>query len=843
MNLSARSQIGPLALAALLAVPAGALAGPARPAKVRRAAHPRSAILSITAVPATIALTGPRADAHYIVMARLGTGALLDVTSRARPLFQGKAVAGISSTTAGLLTPIRDGVSTLVLKLGAHTAHVRVTVTGATANTPVSFSNEVEPVLTRIGCNQGACHGAQFGQSGFKLSLFGTDHYLDYDSITRQARGRRVSLTQPDQSLILLKPTMTVPHGGGRRLIPGSSDYKLVAQWIREGAPPPLPTDPDVESLTVLPAQRLFTLPMQQQHLVVLARYTDGTVRDVTDQAVFTSLNDAIASCSPSAVVTAAGRGQTAVMVRYGGQAAVTTCMLPYSSSRIAARQTFPPDDFIDRLAAQKQAELGLVPSPLCSDRTFIRRVSFDLIGTAPRQSEVAAFVADPRPDKRSRLIDSLLRRPEYADYWVVKWGDLLRCNRTTLGVKGMWSFHNWIHRQLAKNVPMDQFVRSMLLAQGSTYTDGPANFYRVSTDPESCAETTSQVFLGVRLQCARCHHHPFEKWSQDDYYQFSAFFARVGRKGSADFGIFGNDQVIKVDDHGQVRNPADGKVMEPEALGVVTAALPDGKMPDPDSGGDRRVALANWVTSPTNPLLARNLANRYWAYMMGQGLVNPIDDQRTTNPPSNPALLNALAGYLVSHNFNIKALLRVICNSEAYQRSSQATVANSGDSTFYTHYVPKRLPAEPLLDAVDYACGSTEHFPTLPSGMRAIDLPDPNISSDFLDVFGRPQRVIACECERNVDPNLSQALTLMNGDVVNRKVEARNGRIPGLIREGASDNDILNQLYQAALARPPTARERDIALGFVAFSPDRQGVFQDILLSLLNSKEFLFNH
>jgi hypothetical protein len=740
---------------------------------------------------------------------------------------------------------------------------------------PVSFNLDVVPILTRIGCNQGACHGSQYGKGGFKLSLAGFDTDLDYLNIVKQARGRRIALADPRRSLLLLKPTMTVPHGGGRRLEPGSPDYKTLLRWLQEGAPGPNPADPTLTKVDVFPNERILPQGDRPLRLVVRATYNNGMTRDVTAHTRLQSLNDAVVACTPEGLVTPVGKGQTAIMVRYGGLATVATFIVPYTrlsphpltpspaqgrggtiAQQPAHRLPLLPSageggrgdegvrsGLIDTLVAKKQRQLGLTPSPLCDDRTFIRRVSFDLIGTAPTPAEIAAFLADRSPDKRAKLIDTLLARPEYADYWTLKWGDLLRSNRTTLNPKGMWSFTNWIHEQMAQNRPIDQFVRDLILAQGSTYTNGPSNFYRVADNPQDLAETTSQVFLGVRMQCARCHHHPFEKWSQADYYELAAFFARIGRKESNEFGIFGNEQVVRVNDGGEVTHPKTGKVMYPTPLGVKLASLPGVKLPDPDADGDRRRALADWLTSKTNRLFARNIANRYWGYMFGKGIVNPIDDQRVTNPPTNAALLDYLADELVRSNFDLKHLLRLICTSQTYQRSSQATPQNKADELFFTHYLPKRLPAETLLDAVDFACGTHEKFPDLPMGTRAIQLPDPNVGSDFLDVFGRPQRLIACECERMSEPNLSQTLRMMNGELINRDVSKPEGRITKLIAAKKSDDAILNELYMDTLGRPPRLRERNMVLGVLAFSNDRKSVFEDVLLTLLNSKEFLFNH
>jgi hypothetical protein len=749
--------------------------------------------------------------------------------------------AAVLCLFAGTATAQKAGKSTPAKPAPASAPHSAA----AAPAKPISFNNDIVPMLTRAGCNAGSCHGSQFGKGGYKLSLAGFDPDLDYQNTVKQAKGRRVSIVDPIRSLILLKPSMSVPHGGGLRLTKGSADYLLLERWLKSGAQGPIASDPTVTGIQVIPQEKAFAKPGQKLQLKVVAVYSDGSKREVTSHARIGSLNDAIASCTPDGLVTASGRGQTAIMIRYSGQATVATMVLPYPAKKQitpAAKDLANP---IDALVARKQAQLGLPASPLCDDRTFIRRVSFDLIGTAPKENEIEAFLSDSRPDKRVKLVDALLDRPEYADYWTLKWGDLLRSNRPNLGVKGMWSFSNWIHNQLNANRPVNGMVHDLIMAQGSTYTNGPSNYYRVASNPQDLAETTSQVFMGVRLQCARCHHHPFEKWSQADYYQFAAFFARIGLKSSNDFGVFGNENIVKIQDGGEVYHPKTGAKMQPTPLGLQLAVAKGEKTPDPDAEGDRRMELANWLTSKDNRFFARNIANRYWGYMFGKGIVNPIDDQRITNPPTNPALLEALADELVKSGFDLKQMLRTICTTRTYQRSSAALPGNRQDELFFTHYEPKQLNAESLLDAIDFACGTQEKFPELPKGTRAIQLPDPSVNSDFLDVFGRPQRLIACECERQSEPNLSQTLRLMNGDLINRKVGEGDGRLAIMIKAKLPDETILNTIYESTLARPPRVQEKRSVMGVLAFTADRdrKSVFEDVLITLLNSKEFLFNH
>ncbi len=829
--------------------------------------------VSIKAEPGEIPLVGQRAEGRIVVTARAVDGSLVDVTRRCD--FSSSNPKLVSVDKDRVLHPISDGQAKITVRFRNLATSAAVTVKDTAKRKPIDFSREIVPILTRAGCNQGSCHGSQYGKGGFKLSLLGFDPDLDYPTIVKQAGGRRALPVDPARSLILLKPTLVLPHQGGNRLEANSSDYKLIIAWLQDGVPAPTSNDPEVTKVEVFPAERILT-PGREQSLVVRATYSDGLIRDVTRWARLQTLNDSIATVSPTAIVKAAARGETSVMVRFGGQATIARITVPFA--QIAKYPDFQATGFVDRLGQKKGKSLGLLPSAICDDATFIRRASFDVIGTPPKPDETKAFIADRSPDKRSRLIESLLDRPEYADYWALKWGDLLRSERTKLGPKGMWSFSNWIRAQLRDNRPIDQFCRDLITAQGSTFTTGPANFYRVASSPPDLAETTAQVFLGTRLQCTKCHHHPFERWSQADYYQFAAFFARVGLKGSQEFGIFGNEQVVRVNQGGDLYHPKTNQLMKPTPLGGYpesmrtrgpqTADLVD---PNADLSGDRRALLAEWI-SRDNILFARNIANRYWGYLMGRGLVEPIDDQRVTNPPTNPELLDALAKDLIQNKYDLKHLIKTICTSRAYQLSSDVTELNQGDATYYTHYFIRRLPAEVMLDSINMATGTQEKFNSLPSGFRAIQLPDPQVESYFLDTFGRAPRVIACECERAAEPNMGQALHLMMGDLLNRKIQDGNGLVAKLIAAKKTDAEILETYFLNVLGRPPSSDEISKAqeqlrtvvdrqallpakpVPYVhaqlslprtqqAKDRDRKAVLEDILWALLNSKEFVFNH
>jgi hypothetical protein len=695
---------------------------------------------------------------------------------------------------------------------------------------PISFRNEVVPLLTKLGCNQGACHGSQRGKGGFKLSLLGFEPEADYVAIVKSASERRITPFAPEESLLLLKPTLAVAHRGGKRLENDSPAYQLLTLWLEQGAQGPRDDDPRVVAVNVSPRDRLME-PGQEQRLSVIARFSDGAERNVTSDARFDSLSEGVATVRPSGLAKTVGRGVANIMVRYQGHSVLARLTVPFAIERPF---DFSSSNIIDIKAAAKWRELGLVPSPRCSDSEFLRRAMLDTIGTTPNADDVEDFLADHDPAKRSKLIDRLLARPEYVDYWTLKWGDILRVNSDKLGPQGMMAFNVWLRAAFRANLPVNRMVEELVTAQGSIFSNGPANYFRIARNPTDLAETTAQVFMGLRLQCARCHHHPFEAFGQDDYYGLAAYFARVRTKRSDEFGLFGGDQVIYVARSGEVFQPRTGKKMAPRPLA-------DEPRDDPS---DRRRALAKWLTVEKPRWLARNITNRYWGYLLGKGLVNPIDDLRETNPPSNPELLDALADSFVKSGYDLKALLRLILTSRVYQLSAQTTTENSLDSMFFTHYTVKRLTAEQLLDAIDAATGTVEKFARIPAGTRAISLPDTNYASFFLDTFGRPLRAIACECERSSDPNLSQALHLMNGDLLNRKLIQGDGRLSRMLKDPKlTDETLVSRLYLITFGRPPTPSEASAARNVNTESPTRQAGAQDLFWALLNSKEFLFNH
>jgi len=708
----------------------------------------------------------------------------------------------------------------------AHSAEVPK----ASSPRTVGFRNDVVPLLTKLGCNQGACHGSQRGKGGFKLSLLGFEPEADYIAIVKSAAERRVTPFDPEESLLLLKPTLAVAHRGGKRLENDSPAYRLLTLWLEQGAPGPRDDDPHVVGIKVSPPECLME-PGQEQHLSVMAQFSDGIEREVTADARFDSLSEGVATVRPSGLAKTVGRGVANIMARYQGHSVIARLTVPFAAQRPFE---FTSSNIIDIKAAAKWRELGLVPSPTISDAEFLRRAMLDTIGTTPTPGEIEDFLSDSDPAKRTKCVDRLLARPEYVDYWTLKWGDILRVNSDKLGAQGMLAFNLWLRAAFRANVPVNRMVEELVTAQGSIFSNGPANYFRIANNPTDLAETTAQVFMGLRLQCARCHHHPFEAFGQDEYYGLAAYFARVRAKRSDEFGLFGGDQVIYVANSGEVYQPRTGKKMAPRPLGDAPR----------DDTTDRRRALAKWLTTEKPRWLARNIVNRYWGYLLGKGLVNPIDDLRESNPASIPDLLNALADTFIKSGYDLKALLRLILTSRVYQLSAQTVAENRLDNTFFTHYTLKRLTAEQLLDAIDSATGTVEKFPRIPAGTRAISLPDTNYASFFLDTFGRPLRAIACECERSSDPNLSQALHLMNGESLNRKLIQGDCRLSRMLKDPKlTDETLISRLYLITFGRHATPSEATAAKSVLADSPSRQVGAQDLFWALLNSKEFLFNH
>jgi hypothetical protein len=790
-------------------------------------------------LPAAVNLEGKHARAQLLIRAGAGDDAN-DLTHTAHYVSSNSAVVSVSA--AGQVLAVGNGTATITATIDGNAHSIPVHVTGVHDHPALSFTTDILPILSKAGCNAGACHASQYGKGGFKLSVFGFAPNEDYRAIVRDGMGRRVNFLNPSASLLLLKPTLRIPHEGGHRLQAGSVDVQILQEWLAQGAPAlgaGLPTPPPtVTALRVLPARRVGP-PGFTQQLQVVATYSNGTNRDVTAWAKFDSMDEGVLSVAPDGLVRTVGRGQGTAMVRFDEQAVIVPFLAPYADH--ADLSGWTENNFIDHLATARFRELGISPSPQCDDATFLRRAALDAIGTLPTPEEARAFLDSTDPQKRPKLIDRILgltgdpaqdvHNNDYAAYWTLKWSDLIRANSAAIGEQGMWALHNWILDSFRENKPFDRFVRELITARGSTFSNGPANYYRIASNPQDLTEATAQLFLGIRLQCAKCHHHPYETLSQDDYYRFAAFFARVGNKRSQEFGLFGGETVILLRSGGEVHNPRTGQLMKPTPLHG--QSIPESR--------DRRQQLAGWLTSPQNRYFAHNVVNRYVAALLGRGLVEPVDDLRATNPASNPELFDALADDFVQHGYNLKHLLRTILNSRLYQLDATPTPANAADSRFYSHYTVKRLAAEPLLDAIDAATRMPTKFDKMPLGTKAIELPDAQYNNYFLKAFGKPRREGICECERVSEPNLAQALHTLNGDLITRKIGDPKGRVARLLAARKTDDEIVQNLYLATLCRPPTADELTACRALRHEAPDVKSFAEDLLWSLLNSKHFLF--
>ncbi len=702
---------------------------------------------------------------------------------------------------------------------------------------PVSFVKDVMPILNRTGCTSGPCHGGAKGKNGFKLSLRGYDPEFDYRAIVQDMSGRRFNRTDPPNSLILLKPAQQIAHGGGQRFDTESPYYKTIVRWISEGSSFGDAAAAQVVKLDVTPPEMFVKKPGPTQQLNVVAHYADGSTRDVTHEAVYSSIQPTIAEVSEAGVITTVRKGETAALVRYEGKVAVINVTALAGKENFAWKPV-PEYNYIDKFVDAKLQRMELLPSEISTDAEFLRRVSLDLVGLPPTPEQVRLFLADKTETrrKRSALIERLMTQPEFVDHWSVKWGDLLQVNRNKLGDKGMWAFHEWIREALAENRPYDKIARELITAKGSTYKNPPANFFRFTRDPKLAMETTTQLFLGVRMVCAQCHDHPFEKWTQNQYFQLTAFFGNVGIKDGADSA---EEIIYDKREENEIHHPKDGRIMPAKFLfGIENVPGPDALKPN-----DPRKSLADWVTSKQNPFFAKAMANRMWSYFFARGIIEPVDDIRATNPPTNPALLDAMTKDFADHDFDLRHLIRTIVNSRTYQLAFQTNEWNASDETNFSHASPRRLTAEELFDAIYIATGSRIQFKEVPKEFKAQEFPDPSIDhGGFLDLFGRPERQTSCECERRSDVSLVQALNLLNGATIADAIADQDGRISKLILAGADDRKVVNELYLSALGRAPESKELDFAQTYLAKEGNRAERAQDLMWALLNSNAFLFN-
>jgi hypothetical protein len=712
---------------------------------------------------------------------------------------------------------------------------------------PVSFRNDVMAVLSRAGCNQGACHGNQNGKNGFKLSLRGQDPAFDFDALTRDTLGRRTDRLHPEDSLMLAKATSQVPHEGGKRFDRDSREYQLLYRWIAEGMQSDPVNAPVLRRLEVAPSQQVLIEPANHVPLSVRAVFSDGQVRDVTRLSVFETSNLGV-GVDAEGVAHRQNMGETTILVRYlDRQAAV---QLAFVRARPGFVWPNPPEsNYIDHHVFAKLHSLRMAPSPLSSDSVFLRRVYLDVLGILPTPDETRRFLADTRSDKRVRLIDDLMERPEFADFWSLKWADLLHCEEKALDAKGVRVFHDWIRRSIAESKPLNELARELIAGRGSTYSEPAANWYRSLRDPQARAEAAAQVFLGIRMQCARCHNHPFDRWTQTDYHSFAAFFCRVqyrivenNRRDNLDKHEFVGEQIVWMDRSGEIKHPYNGKVLRPLFLGCDTPAF--------NGSTDRLLALADWIADPGNPFFARAQVNRIWYHLFGSGVVEPNDDFRASNPPTNAPLLDELARDFVAHRFDLRHLLRTILNSRTYQLSAVPNETNRDDEANFAHAQIRPLQAEQLLDALAQVVGVTPHFPDHPAGTRASQLPgvganrgrrrQASDSERFLTSFGKPIRLLSCECERSEDTTLNQAFQLITGPLLNEMLRDTNNRIGRLLSAGKSEAEIVEEFYLAALCRPPSSVEREAALSILGRTKDRRAALEDLVWGLANAKEFL---
>ena len=799
------------------------------------------AVQSIRLVPSSLTLNDGRDRRKVLVLGRDAAGRSFDLTDKATLKSDSPAVV---IELDGTIQPRQKGTAKVTVTAAGHSAELPVTVHSAEI-LPVGFVRDIMPVISRIGCNAGTCHGAQKGRNGFKLSLRGYDPETDYRTLLFDVSGRRFNRVEPDKSLMLLKPTATIPHEGTQVIKPGSRDYDLIRAWITEGVKPQSPSARAVR-VEILPAEVDLDLAGRSHRIRVIATYADGSDRDVTDEAICTSSAIDILKVKDN-LVTGLRRGEAAVLVRYEGNYA--TRLVTIMGDRTGFVWTDPPvHNFIDRTIHAKLKRMKILPSGLCTDAEFVRRVTLDLTGMPPAPERTRAFLADTDPGylKRARLIDALLETEEAVEHWTNKWADLLQCNSEALGKKGVAAFRDWIRQSIAANKPYDQFVRELLLAQGSSVHVPETNYYRVLREPGKITEDVSQTFLGVRFQCNKCHDHPFEKWTQNQYFEFGAYFGRVAfKKGTLGLEVmrsFTGDNRTVVGEEIVYRNYAGGEVRHPKTGMAVVPRVPFGKAGDAAAAADPRKPFVKWLASAENPLFAKALVNRVWSYFFVRGIIDPVDDIRSSNPPSNPALLDALADHFVKSGYDQRELMRTICRSRAYQLSIRSNKWNEDDTINFSHAIPRRLTAEQLLDAVGVATSYHPTFAGFPSGFRAVQIADGKVAdSAFLKLFGRPERKSACECERvTASFTFAHTLNLINGPVIGDALQAPDNRIAKIVAAEKDDTKVIEEIYIAVLCRPPT--ERELAVVTLSGAPSRLEAAQDLAWALMNSPAFFFN-
>ena len=790
--------------------------------------------LNVPAESEAIAIRSRDARQQLIVTAVHADGTNADVTRDVAWTISNPAVLVVDST--GMSIPLADGDVTVTATQADKSVVARVVVSGFAHPLPINFRNQVVPIFTKLGCNGGGCHGKSGGQNGFKLSLLGFVPEDDYEFLCKESRGRRIFPAVPGESLLVKKAIGRSPHGGGKRMENGSYEYNLLVQWIEQGMPYGTDKDAFVTGIKCVPETRTMTRKSQQQ-ISVIATYSDGTTEDVTRMALFEPNEAEMAECSPTGLVSTLDlSGEVAIMARYQGQVSTFRATIPLGADTSKMPEAV---NLVDAAVFGKLKQLGIPASDVCDDATFLRRVSLDITGGLPPEEEVRDFLADAAADKRDRLIDRLLDTTAYADHFANKWNFVLR-NKKEGGddAPGTMLFHQWLWTKMYDNTPYDQFVREIVTASGDPQTNPAVVWYRDVDSTEEQVEDTAQLFLGLRIQCARCHHHPFEKWSQDDYYGMAAFYNRVGKKVVPNAsGTMRDRRVFHNEGIATSSNPRTGKALKPTGLG--TPAY------DIAADSDPRVKLADWMSDPKNPFFAKSLVNRYWKHFFSRGIVEPEDDMRETNPPANPELLNALSEHFIQSGFDLKELVRTICRSRTYQLSALPNEYNASDKQNFSRYYPRRLSAEVLYDAFHIVTDTSENFGGMPAGTKAMQLADASSATYFLQVFGQPKGDTACECERSMDANLAQSLHLLNGREIQDKIARDGARTARLATDAARpDDERIKELYRWVFAREPNAEELEVALAYLKKHADnvRRG-YEDVVWALINTKEFQFNH
>ena len=800
--------------------------GPFQPVAAQAAeADSKRELASLVLEPQRIVFRGLQRQQQLQVTAELRSGARIDVTHECEYRLADSNVAHIDGA---VVRGLQAGQTELVVSYRGLTVRRGVHVHPRRGFPQIDFEADIAPLFSKLGCNSGGCHGKALGRKGFKLSVFGSEPDVDYRALVNESRGRRLFPGSPTRSLLVLKAVGAVAHGGGRRTDPGSQDYELLTEWIRQGMARRAAETGTLTAIQVSPGERILA-PESDLQILVTAEYSDGTRRDVTAAASYSSNFEEIATVDRTGrIQVAETSGEAAITVNYMGLVSAVRVLVP--SQKTLESPNIPTlTNEIDRLVWVKLAKMRLRASEACDDATYLRRVCVDTIGTVPTVDTVRKFLADPRPDKRERLVDSVLNRSEFADYWAMRWADILLVDRNALGERGALEFHQWLRQQVAENRPYDEWVRELLTSTGNTGKYGPVNFYRAVRTPVDLTRSVSQAFLGIRMDCAQCHHHPFEIWSQSDFYGMAGFFNGLERRK-----LSTDRELIYHAGFRPTRLPQTETVVPLKAPGGTPLAQPE---------GDPRVELSRWITAPDNPYFSRLVANRLWPHFLGRGLVEPVDDLRSTNPASNEPLLDHLAAEVVRHRFDLRQVMRSILNSRVYALSSVANESNVDDVQNYSHRIVRRLPAEVLLDAICQATGRPEVFAGLPAGTRAIQVWDNRYPSYFLDAFGRPERSSPCECGRSDEPTMSQALHLMNAPEIEAKLVAADGRIAERLRQGLSREALIEELCLATLGRAPGPRETGIAKKLFDNTDDTKAACQDFLWALLNSYEFLFVH